>query len=67
MHVRRRAAIATRSRCLIGIVAQESALFPIVVVPFTPEVVDIGDLAVLLALVIVAFGVGWFLIRRRGR
>ena len=65
--MRRRAAIAIRSRRLIGIVRQESALFPIVVVPFTPEVVDIGDLAVLLTLVIVAFGVGWFLIRRRGR
>jgi hypothetical protein len=38
-----------------------------VVVPFTPEVVDVGDLAVVLALVLVAFAVGWYLTRRRGR
>jgi len=38
-----------------------------VVVPFTPEVVDVGDLALLLGLVMAAFAIGWFLTRRRGR
>jgi hypothetical protein len=37
------------------------------VVPFTPEVVDVGDLAVLVLLVLVAFALGWFFTRRRRR
>ena len=37
----------------------------IVVVPFTPEVMDVGDLTVVVLLVLVAAVVGWLLVRRR--
>jgi hypothetical protein len=36
----------------------------IVSVPFTPDVVDVGDLGLLVFLVIVACAVGWAIVRR---
>ena len=36
----------------------------IVVVPFTPNVMDVGDLALLVFVVLVAGIVGWILVRR---
>jgi hypothetical protein len=47
-----------------AIVAQESALPRIVVLRFTP---DVGDVGLFVALVTVAFFVGWFFIRPPGR
>ena len=39
----------------------------IVVVPFTPDVLDVGDLALFVLLVVVAGAVAWTIVRRRRR
>ena len=39
-------------------------LVRIVVVPFTPDVVDVGDIAFGLVRVVLAFVVGWFIVSR---